>query len=96
MREGGMKAWELLSDPKAWTKGAFARAANGRSCDIDSGKAVRWCVMGAIDHCYAKEAGPKAAKLASNILGSDSIAFWNDCSTTKHADVVAILKRLDI
>lgn len=43
-----LRAREVLSDPKAWTQGQFARDADGQACEPTSDKAVCFCLMGAM------------------------------------------------
>lgn len=45
------KARKLISKPEAWTKGSFARDAEGRICNSDrSPFACSWCALGAINY----------------------------------------------
>ena len=48
-----MKVKELLSDESKWTKGVLARNVNGYICSPTSSEAKCFCLLGAIDHCYA-------------------------------------------
>ena len=48
-----MKVKELLSDESKWTKGVLARTADGTACSPTSQHASCFCLLGAIDHCYA-------------------------------------------
>jgi hypothetical protein len=91
-----MKAWELLSQPGAWTQNEFASDIDGDVCDSESEFACRWCTLGAINRVYKGAPGWHAAihKLESQ-LGC-LITVWNDTYGRKQEEVVAVLKELDI
>lgn len=42
----------LLRDETCWTRGAFARDRRAQEVPPQDPAAVRWCVIGAIRHCY--------------------------------------------
>ena len=42
------RAKKLISDPKRWTKNAFAKASDGNVISPESDNAVCWCSMGAV------------------------------------------------
>jgi hypothetical protein len=100
-----MKAYEILANPESWTKGSYARNAEGKTCNPKEG--VSFCVVGALfkkwedkddpidtplflrDQCRLRE------YLQKNDLTKDSVSYWNDTKAT-HEDVIRILKELDI
>lgn len=94
-------ARELLSDEKRWTQHAFAKEADGKSCDYDSPAAVCWCAAGAIGKVYGGDTLTDRAMEAQALLaGSDvlhelgeesSVTNLNDSGT--HAEVLALFDR---
>jgi hypothetical protein len=50
--ESEMKAYELLNSPDAWCQGSAAEAAQGRRVPALDSRAVKWCVLGAIQKVY--------------------------------------------
>lgn len=47
-----MKVKELLADRFRWTHKCMARDKWGHSVAVDSPRAVKFCLMGAVDKCY--------------------------------------------
>lgn len=99
-----MKAHELLATPEKWTQRATARDLNGFDLSSEvalSKKAVAWCSMGAILACYEDSniAGNNTAAdkyaLLRDRVGND-VLKWNDAPQRTHAEVVAVLRELDI
>lgn len=90
-----MKAYELLAGPKAWNQGRMARNAKGYPVDPESPKACSWCAVGAILRCYGLAAMslPKIDILRAK---TGNTLWWNDRPERTHAEVVAVLKELDI
>jgi len=43
------KARDLLADPDKWTKGSFARTAEGDRVGFSDPEATCWCLMGALN-----------------------------------------------
>lgn len=98
---------ELLSDPKKWTRGAFARTQNSRAIGAEEKAAVKFCLLGAEQHCrfFAEE----KIKIADKLIFSEtisnaffllrpkeytSIVFFNDSPATKHSDIKNFLSFL--
>ena len=83
----------LIRDPKCWTVGAFARAADGGRVQAGDARAVSWCLAGALYHLglFASEDRPGEAKKALvNALpgGGTTLAEFNDSHT--HPEVLAV------
>jgi hypothetical protein len=97
-----MKAHELLAPEGAWTQGTTARDAAGKPTHPLNGDAVSFCTLGAIGRCYGGynyETSAALFKLQCRIeeLGYHTpIAPWNDAINRTQAQVVALLKELDI
>jgi hypothetical protein len=47
-----MKAHDLLSSPEAWCKESLGQDAQGDKVSALDPKAVKWCVLGAIQRAY--------------------------------------------
>lgn len=92
-----MKAYELLSQPDAWTQGVWARDADGNSCKCQSEKAKSWCTIGAIIACYGTDA-VQLRELTHYLKNryNLSITAWNDNPRRTVTEVTTILKELDI
>jgi hypothetical protein len=93
-----MKVYQLLGNAKSWVKGYFGRNEEGDCVNPHSYQAVCWCVVGAIRKCYLDPYNSVLVKLAEHLKqqGWESIPEWNDSETTKHEDVIKVLKELDI
>ena len=97
-----MKAYELLADPAKWAQGYEAYNANGEGCMATSLDAVKWCAMGAIEKVHYPYSSTRDAaydKLLNYLFvytGYRFVGNWNDAKTTTHADVVRVLKELDL
>jgi len=91
-----MKAWELLSDRSKWTRGAYARTADGEWCSSWSEIAVRWCAVGAINRCYPDQWDRLNAKLKvrEKTADNDELSKLNDAG--EYDAVLAILKEADV
>lgn len=91
-----MKAHELIATPDKWCKKDCAQDFNGTATMIDSPDACKFCVAGAILKCYSgfTEESMCAREILSNHLDIKNIGYWNDTHT--HAEVLAVLKELDI
>lgn len=96
-----MKAHELLADASRWTKGTAARDANGNGTSDDH-FATCWCAIGAINHCYddTNQRRNMRYKLGNalnpKLYPTLVITSWNDAPERTHAEVLAVLKELDI
>ena len=95
-----MKAYELLAEPRHWTKGAYSRLGTDGVANVMVGN--MWCVVGAIWRCYGRvpyqwpSGYLHLGELVKKRFGHSSLTNWNDSSLTTHADVVSVLKELDL
>jgi hypothetical protein len=97
------KVKELLSNPEAWIKGAYAREHyyNEVSINPTNKKATCFCLYGAARRVWNdKEIGVASfgperwidlqLHRYDTAMGS-SVAYWNDAPKRTHADVLAFL-----
>jgi len=94
-----MRAWQLLKTKKQWCQGAFAMDKDGFGVSLKSRKRVRFCVWGAIKHCYVRNPSKyeEVFERFNKKLGNGrSIVDWNDNPKRKFSEVKALLKKLDI
>lgn len=95
-----MKVHELLADKSRWTTGYMARDAVGRACSPKSDKAVCWCMLGAIDHCYpVSEVGRIADRVRRAIIEqkiSDFYSVSNMNDNHGYDTVIKLARELDI
>jgi hypothetical protein len=89
------RAWKLLINPSRWTTGCLSRDIEGR-CVTDpcNNRAVKWCVLGAIDKVYGDGNRRSHLLKLQASTGRYAVGYWND--HTPHLDVVAKLKECDI
>ena len=90
------RAWKLLEDPKRWTRGVFARDEAGKKVQSTDESAVCFCVMGAISRVYGTDRSRLWEKVVLSRPYTLSIPEWNDDPGTTHAEVVGLLKELDV
>ena len=62
------KARELISDPKRWTQGEYAKDANGLKVGPNSARAVCFCSLGAIAKVKKASAGKAVKSKPAHIL----------------------------
>lgn len=98
-------ALKTLRDPARWTKGEYARNAEGCGMgDVHSSAAVCFCSKGAILRAPAANAryaiglgcvvaANGAYLVLETILGGQSIVLWNDAPERTHAEVVAVFEK---
>jgi len=97
-----MKVQELLKHPKSWTQTCLARDAFGRIVGPRSFEAKQWCLIGAVLRCYMNESEMSRDErwdeidLAVYQKHHMKAAAWNDASDRTHAEVLALVKELDI
>ena len=98
-----MKAYELLSDKSKWCQKNVAVDARGVGVSVNSPDVVRWCLDGALLRCYGWNYHPEytpACYLAVYRQVVDAlhcvVSAWNDAPGRTYAEVVGLLKRLDI
>jgi hypothetical protein len=89
-----MKAHELLATPDRWTQGAFAVDKYGYQTPKNGPDAYSFCVLGAINHCYGEFDEDAILRLENHT--KKSLMEWNDAPERTHAEVLALLKELDI
>ncbi len=59
---------ELLSNESKWTKGVYARNADGAGVSSNAETAVSWCLLGALNHCYNSGELPKSLREAETAI----------------------------
>jgi hypothetical protein len=93
-----MKAFELLENPKSWVQKTYARISPEWLTGVEptSPQATCWCIVGAIHRCYPENEVAKNRMAVCEAIGWQSPIDWNDAPERTHAEVVALLKKLDI
>ncbi len=95
-----MKASEILvaakakiAQPENWTKGAYARDAEGSLAETNSSEAFCFCMVGALqsvddrEHHYARRAVPFLTRVVCELSPTDSwLTTFND--THEHHEVL--------
>ena len=92
-----MKAYKLIATPDKWTQNEMARDAKGESCDPNHPDAVAFCLSGACQVAYPNRS--ERIKIREKIgiaIGGERATRWNDHPDRTHAEVVALLRKLDI
>ena len=79
----------LFSGPERWTKGQFARSADGLPCPFDSPKAACWCIEGGILWVCGGGANPLAREMAA--LLACHLAGWQDAPERAFADIKRLI-----
>ena len=70
---------ELFSDKARWTKGAFARDADGVLLRSDEETlAVSWCFVGGINHCGIVHDANFLFEVQTLLYGADTFIDLND------------------
>jgi len=94
------KVLALLRTPEQWTQGTPARDADGNPVLCNSRDAKSFCLVGALyraaDGQYAGAHDGARTLLTKAIIAIDrtwSIVTFNDDPTTRHADVLRVLRR---
>jgi len=92
-----MKIKELLAKPGAWTRYEYARTATGLPCSATSRQAVCWCLRGAVLYCYDTETKRLNVldKLESAVKGGFVVSY-NDAPERTHAEILALVEKLDV
>lgn len=89
-----MKVQELLTDETKWTRGEYALNAMGCPANPRAAGAVRWCLAGAIQRCYA---GPEQlARFAAVRTIHADVQVWNDDPARTFAQVRELIVALDL
>lgn len=91
----------LIDTPEKWTKGTYARDAEGLSCSVDA-EACSFCAMGAMyTAAPLYRAAPKRHTSYCGALGtltkecpySMCVVDYNDDPDTEHKDIMALFDR---
>jgi hypothetical protein len=80
----------LLTDPTKWTKGNYARDAEGYAVAVDDSMAVAWCAQGALYRF--RDDSMANLYLHCAVEGDSPSPDYND-SLTEHADLLAWFDR---
>ncbi len=93
-----MKPSQLLSKRGAWVQGVMAKDANNRGVGPENKDAIKFCVLGAIYHCYPKYSVTRTRAIrklreAIGHLTNFGIAVWNDDHRRTKREVIAALKK---
>lgn len=101
-----MKVSELLADESKWTQNASARDAEGRLCHVDSPKACRWCLWGALCYCYDRdfESFDRYCNDLNGMISDErypesgfvTFSDWNDVPERTFAEVKALVEKAGI
>lgn len=95
-----MKAKDLLDTEDKWTRGIFACDADGQAVGSTEPSAVRWCILGALLHCYPGIDDFRSARTkVMNVIrvrypASYDVAVFND--TREFVDIKAVLEEADV
>lgn len=86
---------ELLADPARWCQHEIACRENGYACPVEDPKAVRWCLVGALERVYGRaETVRLMPRIVAAIPGSGFMATFNDTHT--HAEVLELVRRAGV
>ncbi|MBV9489362.1 MAG: hypothetical protein JO069_06515 [Verrucomicrobia bacterium] len=105
-----MKAHQLLNLPEAWCQEAPAEDADGHKLQAFDSRAVKWCVLGAIQKVYAPgewgEAMDRVLRALSvserglaQMTKSDKaccLMEWNDSGLNSFPEVRKVLLQADV
>jgi hypothetical protein len=103
-----MKAHELLAQEGAWTQGSEARNKDGKEVQVSDRTAKSFCLVGAVIRCYVEDSAEstraydgQCARIYDTLwdapyFARNGIMGWNDAPGRTQAEVVALLKELDI
>ena len=103
-----MKVHEKLSSPATWTQGEASRDEYGLAPEFGTAyqHAVCWCLGGALEVCYPdrEKLDVAVARVAEAIAGHpvkehwqwDAIIEWNDDPERTNAEVLDLVKGLDV
>jgi hypothetical protein len=84
----------LIARPEAWTKGAFARAADGTRLYVGERRRRRSrCAAGAYLAAGGETDDAGYMALCAAMGGVWAVSDFNDAETTTHADVLAAFDR---
>lgn len=91
------KARALIEKPECWTKGVFARDAEGRELEPNNWAATCFCSLGALAHASGCAPGAVslrvlrtlAAQIGDPTFPRTEVADFNDAPERTHAEVLA-------
>lgn len=82
---------------RGWTKGCYARKANGTPIHPHNSQAALWCLLGAIDVVSSKTRQSVWVSSLYNLLNDvgprEGFVAYNDLPTTTREDVIALVRR---
>lgn len=88
-------AYKILSSEERWTRGVSARNSLGYFVHVNDPEACRFCTEGAIRRASAGKniwwvhvVGLVGRCIPTNV----PVPVFNDCPTTTHADILALLR----
>lgn len=89
------RARKLLTNPKRWCQGRFAKDKWGNGCNVNDERAYQFCIAGAVEHVSGgvdydpgSEYQEAIDILNRSVRGGSTIVF-NDMPKRKHAQVLA-------
>ncbi len=94
-----MKLYELFNKPENWTQGVLARDKDGKMVECHSDTAYSFCLNGGILKCYGYDT---QRVMVSDIFAfvsdsiNESISKWNDNPSRTHAEVLSLVRKLNI
>lgn len=91
-----MTLQKLFSRAKNWTKYHSAISANNQVVNVDSRKAVAFCLLGGLVRCYTPGAYQNIVRMIQCHLGINSISNWNDAPKRTFKDIKKLIKDLNI
>lgn len=89
------EARELISDPKRWTTGFFAKDADGRDVWWDYSGAVCWCAIGALNKVAGAPEPHTAARKALRIGSERAFGETDPTLVNDGLGHVAVLRMFD-
>lgn len=102
-----IKTLSLIEAPESWTRGTYARAADGQSIDRYSPDAVCFCLQGAYNRAVRETVNPAGGPFSAREMvlnqrikdalrmqaGMVDLTLYNDAPGTTHQDVIKCLNR---
>lgn len=89
--------YELLKDPKRWTKRTYARDCHGLPVFSRSPKAVKWCLLGAISICdNAASVENMLDVYIQSISSFSGVVDYNDSPNMTHEKILRLLENVSI
>jgi len=87
------KATEKIATPDKWTRGTFARTANGLACSSCDDAAHAFCLLGAIISASPLCNTEPSQQYVFRVISDDDITHWNDATGRTHIEVLAALTK---